>query len=358
MKTTSHADAEATLRARLAEGPDDLETLVALADLLAEQSHDREAASLYRRALTLHDNDARALCGLGLILHAYGDYREEGIALLQRALAFDATRLDAYRPLAWALNESGRRGEAVGVVQAWCKADRSDPAAQHLLAAYSGAGLPERASDEFVRKTFDDGAIQFDSLLRESLHYRAPEALFEHLQATMPWPAARSLDVLDMGCGTGLCAPLLRPLSRRLVGVDLSAGMLERAVARSGYDELHCAELTSWLAEVNEQFDLLFAADTLLYFGDLGWILGLSQHALRPGGWFAFTVEALPDAVAGSGVELATTGRFRHSEVHLQRALAASGFANVQTMETRLRFEAGAAVMGFAVVAQRPAFPT
>jgi len=116
VKTTSHADAEATLRARLAEGPDDLETLVALADLLAEQSHDREAASLYRRALTLHDNDARALCGLGLILHAYGDYREEGIALLQRALAFDATRLDAYRPLAWALNESGRRGEAVGVV--------------------------------------------------------------------------------------------------------------------------------------------------------------------------------------------------------------------------------------------------
>ena len=240
MKTTSHADAEATLRARLAEGPDDLETLVALADLLAEQSHDREAASLYRRALTLHDNDARALCGLGLILHAYGDYREEGIALLQRALAFDATRLDAYRPLAWALNESGRRGEAVGVVQAWCEADRSDPAAQHLLAAYSGAGLPERASDAFVRKTFDDGAIQFDSLLRESLHYRAPEALFEHLQATMPWPAARSLDVLDMGCGTGLCAPLLRPLSRRLVGVDLSAGMLERAVAEVvAQDQLH-----------------------------------------------------------------------------------------------------------------------
>ena len=59
-------------------------------------------------------------------------------------------------------------------------------------------------------------------------------------------------------------------------GVDLSAGMLERAVARSGYDELHCAELTSWLAEVNEQFDLLFAADTLLYFGDLGRILGLA----------------------------------------------------------------------------------
>lgn len=191
--------------------------------------------------------------------------------------------------------------------------------------------------------------------MRESLHYRAPEALFEHLQAAMPAVAVQSLHVLDMGCGTGLCAPLLRPLSRRLVGVDLSAGMLERAAVRTGYDELHCAELTAWLAATAEQFDLLFAADTLLYFGDLGPILRLSHQALRAGGWLAFTVEALPDAPTDHGVELATSGRFRHSEVHLQRALAACGFVRVQTIETRLRFEAGVAVMGFAVVAQRPA---
>ena len=36
------------------------------------------------------------------------------------------------------------------------------------------------------------------------------------------------LDVLDLGCGTGLCGPLLRPYARALAGVDLSPQMLER----------------------------------------------------------------------------------------------------------------------------------
>lgn len=355
MNPSDHADAEATLRARLAAGPEDSGALIALADLLAARSHDREAVSLFRRALALNDEDTRAHCGLGLILHAYGEYRDEGIALLQRAVASDATRLDAYRPLAWALHESGRRDDAVAVVRAWCDADPGDPAAHHLLAAYSGVRVPARAPDAFVRKTFDDGAEQFDSLLREGLHYRAPEALLEHLQSVMPRPPAGSLAILDMGCGTGLCAPLLRPLARRLVGVDLSAGMLAHAAARTGYDELHRAELTEWLAATGEPFDLLFAADTLLYFGDLGPILGLSHRTLRSGGWLAFTVEAMPDGAVGGEVELATSGRFRHGERHLLQALAGSGFANVQMVTTRLRFEAGAAVMGLAVAAQRPA---
>ena len=36
-------------------------------------------------------------------------------------------------------------------------------------------------------------------------------------------------DVLDIGCGTGLCGPLLRPIAVSLCGVDLSAGMIEKA---------------------------------------------------------------------------------------------------------------------------------
>ena len=40
--------------------------------------------------------------------------------------------------------------------------------------------------------------------------------------------ASRSLDVLDAGCGTGLCGPLVAPYARRLVGVDLSEAMLAR----------------------------------------------------------------------------------------------------------------------------------
>ncbi|NIR58985.1 MAG: methyltransferase domain-containing protein, partial [Gammaproteobacteria bacterium] len=50
-------------------------------------------------------------------------------------------------------------------------------------------------------------------------------------------------DILDAGCGTGLCGPLLAPHARTLVGVDLSGGMIAKAEELAVYDELEVAEL-------------------------------------------------------------------------------------------------------------------
>jgi predicted TPR repeat methyltransferase len=47
--------------------------------------------------------------------------------------------------------------------------------------------------------------------------------------------AVKSLDVLDVGCGTA-CAAMLAPYARRMVGVDLSAKMLVQAEERHVYD--------------------------------------------------------------------------------------------------------------------------
>ena len=49
---------------------------------------------------------------------------------------------------------------------------------------------------------------------------------------------SKQLDVLDAGCGTGLCGPLLAPYARRLIGVDLSEGMLALAKEKHVYDAL------------------------------------------------------------------------------------------------------------------------
>jgi len=57
------------------------------------------------------------------------------------------------------------------------------------------------------------------------------------------WPRS----VLDAGCGTGLVGAELRARgwTGRLVGVDLSPGMLGRADARGGYDRLVAASLSA-----------------------------------------------------------------------------------------------------------------
>ena len=113
----------------------------------------------------------------------------------------------------------------------WLAREPGNPYAQHHLAASLGEP-PERASDAYVEQVFDKFAANFDSHLA-TLQYRAPELVAEALRASLPAPAAQ-YDIADLGCGTGLCGPLLRPWARSLVGCDLSAAMLERAAPRAG----------------------------------------------------------------------------------------------------------------------------
>ena len=120
--------------------------------------------------------------------------------------------------------------------------------------------------------------------------------------------ALESLDVLDAGCGTGLCGPLVAPYARRLVGVDLSEGMLARARARNVYDELVRRELTAYLHDCTGAFDVIVSADTLVYFGPLEEVLAAAGNALRAGGVLIFTVEELPAAGATRSTPSARAG--------------------------------------------------
>ena len=144
-----------------------------------------------------------------------------------------------------ALYRAGRVEQTITAYQEWLQADPGNSVAQHMLAACTGQAAPSRASDHYVRDTFDAFAGSFDQVL-DQLGYRAPGLIGELLEHILP-PADASLAVADAGCGTGLCADFLRPRAKRLVGVDLSSGMLARARARNKYDHLVEAELSAWL---------------------------------------------------------------------------------------------------------------
>ena len=64
-------------------------------------------------------------------------------------------------------------------------------------------------------------------------------------------------NILDVGCGTGLCGALLSPYARRLVGVDLSDRMLDQARERNIYDELVKGELTAYLDGCRDAYDVI-----------------------------------------------------------------------------------------------------
>jgi predicted TPR repeat methyltransferase len=276
----------------------------------------------------------------------------DGLLAHSRAVALWPELLQSRGEIVRALLVLGERERASRLLHEWLDSDPGNAVAEHLLAACQaadGAPAPQRASDAYVRQVFDSFAASFDAKL-EALHYRAPELVAAALRSALPAPAAQ-FDIADLGCGTGLCGPLLRPWTRRLAGCDLSVGMLRRAKARGGYDALHQAELVYYLATQPAAFDVVVSADTLCYFGDLHDALAAAARALRPGGWLVFTVEAL----ATGAVRLHPTGRYAHGEQHVRDAAAAAALhVHSLTIDT-LRDEAGQHVRGWLAVLHKKA---
>jgi len=185
----------------------------------------------------------------------------------------------ARRLLALAHCTLGEVDEAIRIFTEWLEDEPDDAIARHMLAACTGQGTPERASDAYVAQTFDSFARSFESKLAQ-LSYRAP-MLVSAVVDDAGLERSKRYDVLDAGCGTGLCGPMLAPYARRLVGVDLSAGMLTQAAAKQVYDELLHGELTAYLRGQRGQFDVIVSADTLVYFGPLEAVAEAAAAALR-----------------------------------------------------------------------------
>ncbi len=304
-----------------------------------------EAEEAYRAAIRIDPGHADAYHNLGVLLNAQQRPREAALCF-SKVITLRPKDPDARRLLALAHCTLGEVGKAVEIFEEWLSEDSADPIACHMLAACSGRDVPDRASDAFVRKTFDTFAASFDSKLAE-LSYRAPALVAEALERAGA-PRSHSLDVLDLGCGTGLCGPLVATYARRLVGVDLSEGMLAQARRRNVYDELVNAELTEYLAACENAFDVIVSADTLVYFGSLDAVTAAAASALRSGGRLVFTVEEL----AGDGHALSPSGRYRHSRAHVQIALTRAGL-RAEIVSAELRLEAGEPVAGLVVLGSK-----
>lgn len=324
--------------------------------LRREQGRSEEAESAYRRAIELDPKNVEAHTNLGRLLNGLGR-EEESMRCFCEALLLKPGHAPAREALGLAYYTLGRFEEAAQVYRDWLKDEPGNPAARHHLAACSGEGVPARAADDYVEKVFDGFADSFDAKLAH-LHYRAPELIAQTVAGLLGAPRGE-LDVLDAGCGTGLCGPLLAPYARRLEGVDLSERMLARARLRQVYDVLAKAELTAFIeGAAPASWDLVISADTLCYFGDLRAVVKATAQALRPGGWLVFTVEALDapqDAKEDSkegGFHLHHHGRYSHREGYLREVLADAGMTVGAVAAAHLRIEGGKPVNGWIVSAR------
>ena len=305
-----------------------------------------EAQLAFREAIAIDPFFGDALSNLANSLDREGR-QIEAAEYHCRAYVLEPTRDKPKSMLGIAYYKLGRLVEAAEIYREWMSEEPDNPIPRYHFAACSGEAVPLRASDAYVEKHFDKFAPNFDSQL-ENLSYRGPEMIAEAL-ARVATPVG-AWSVLDAGCGTGLCARFLSPYASHLIGIDLSSVMLEEAKRRGLYHELVKYEITSYLAGHQGCFDLIAAADTLIYFGALEELFAAVFSALRPGGLFIFTVE---EAAADETFRLNPHGRYSHGKNYLTAFLLKAGFELLAMDFGVVRVEFGNPVDGLTISARR-----
>lgn len=341
------AGAYAAARAALDLRPDARQLLTLAARLALDAGHAQDAVDLARESAQLDANDAEAAILLGRAAFAVGRL-PEAIEALQRAIRLSPDDAAARVELGRAWLAAAEPEKALPHLRRAAALDPRDTHGAGTWLAAAEGGPAAELPPAFVRALFDQYADRFDAELRDVLGYRAPEALAQ-LTARIIGAPGGDLDVLDLGCGTGLSGESFRPFARALIGVDLSPRMAEKARARGLYARVDVGDMTAAM-NTADVFHLIVAVDALGYVGDLAPIFRAAQGALRPGGRFAATVETNPDADA---VVLSAARRFRHGENHVRRIAVETGFAFVAREEIVLRRDRGQPVAGLAFVLAR-----
>ncbi|WP_035061330.1 tetratricopeptide repeat protein [Andreprevotia chitinilytica] len=308
-----------------------------------------DAAVAFQNAIALDDQFADALDQYGQLLSEQGKDLEAADYFCRAYIARPAEgQPPQMRGIAF--YRLGRYAEAAAVYQDWMQAEPGNPLAAHHFAACSGLDTAERrASDAYIEQTFDFAAAQFDQRLA-GLGYRGPEYVGNALKQ-LGLPPQAALDVLDAGCGTGLCGVVLAPYARALTGVDLSGGMLERAQTTGRYHTLVKAGLGGFLVLHPQEYDLIVAADTLIYFGDLAEVLGGMAGALRAGGHVVLTFETLIPTASGQEYKLQPSGRYAHRPDYIEHCLRQAGFVETTARTEVIRIELGVPIAGVVVTA-------
>ena len=328
------------LRARLGAGRGGLLARLTLVKALLAAGDTSGALAEAREGVSLNPNIALAVLALGEALSA-ADLLPTAIAELQRALRIDPGLTRARELVAAAWLKAGEADKALGALS-----ELDDPPAAMVAAAQAIKTAP-RSDPGYVRHLFDQFSADYDSRMIGQLGYAAPRILLD--LAAMVMPGREQLAILDLGCGTGLAGAAFRPFAARLDGIDLSPAMIEKARARNIYDNLAVADLESALSQPGPSYDLILAADTLVYLGDLATAFGAAHARLHPDGFFLFTVEK----AAGDGFELGPKRRWRHSEGYLRDLAGRAGFQVVGLVAATPRHEAGQPVDGFAIALGR-----
>lgn len=327
--------------------PDNLQAWSYLALAHGDLGQYAQALAAYDRALALDDTAAAVWLQQAQTLVRLAR-PEPALVSFERALALDASLTEAWSHRGTLLREMQRLEEAAACFEKAIALGADPQVHAYFLASVRGGAAPQAAPRAYVEYLFDDYAAEFQQHLVGVLHYRAHALLIQRLADLGP---RRFSSVLDLGCGTGLCGPLIAPLADRVDGVDISRRMLDQARTLGIYTTLVHADVADHLHSASRRYDLVLAADVFIYVGELSRVFAGVARVLQPGGLFCFTVEL---AAEGQTLQLLPSLRYAHSEAYIRQLASAHGFALQTLLRAPLREDQQQPVQGLYVCLSAP----
>lgn len=329
--------------------PNNLQVLAGVIDIAHRAGHTEMAVRHLRRGIELVPGDTMLRRLLARDLSEQGRH-EESLALWTELVAESPTDPQALVGRVQACIASGQPAEALANTQALLALAPDDAVYQYFAQLVRGE-TPTQQPAELTRPMFDSMAEFYDMHMVRGLKYQLPKLVADKILARYP---DKKLNVLDLGCGTGLLGVCLGRLDGFLIGVDLSHKMVEQAARHNVYDRFHTVNLHDALANTPEAlYQVIAALDVFIYAGDITRAIPDAFRILTPDGQLMFSCETTSEA--GPDLVLLPTGRYAHKRSHVEALCKAAGFDAIEVEESVLRHENNTPVHGFVVVAHKPA---
>lgn len=313
-------EAQAILDKILTIDPNYYQALIGRSTLHVHKKEFKEAHTKLEHALKQMPNHFRAYYSLGSLYFLQKQY-DRAIHFLKDSVERNMSFLPAQQMLANALFNVNRKQEALPYIDAVLEKFPNYPAFQHIRAAILGE-TTEKAPEAYVKDLFDTYAEHFDQHLVEGLQYIVPQRLqteFRSIREKLN-DKRHNLSLLDLGCGTGLGAEVLLDATEFRVGVDLSAGMIQKADHKKIYNELHVADVVQFMKDSARHYEMIIATDVLVYIGALETFLSESMRILESGGYIAFSTE--DNTVDTENYKILASGRYIHQPEYIKKLTA------------------------------------
>jgi predicted TPR repeat methyltransferase len=326
--------------------PHHLETQMNVATCYLRLGMLPEAKLHYLKAHDLNPKDVQLLFNLGVI-NMQQSRIQDAIQYYQQALCLQPDFFAGHNNLGAAYLAIRDHNMAILHFREAARLHPDDEAVKHTLSILTGKQPLLTAPPEYIHSLFDSYAERYDAHVVDVLHYQVPVCLVEAV-ASAGLTTHHDLDILDLGCGTGLCGDVFKPYAASLVGVDLSVNMLAVAQAKNIYNDLIQSDIVAFIKQSTMHYDLVLAGDVIGYLADLNELFKNIGQVMRPGGLFAFTVETGADDKDFMPI----SGRFQHSKRYIQQLANENHLELVSCIEMALRTQDQKPVPGLLFVLQ------